>query len=125
MAKSIKIALAELIRVETERRALFNELACPDLFVAGSFNIIGRTCGKATCHCSQEKGPRHPTSVLMSTDGTRRRCQVVRKTDAARIQELVDRYRRFREGLSDLKHLDSELGALFKELMTLRDRGYA
>ena len=125
MAKSIKKSLDGLIRVETQRRALFNELARPDLFVAGSFNIIGRTCGKETCHCAQEKAPRHPTPVLMSTDGTRRRCQVVRKTDAARVQELVDCYRRFREGLSDLKHLDSKLGALFKELMTLRDQGYS
>jgi hypothetical protein len=125
MAKSIKKTLDGLIRVETERRELLKELARPDYFVAGSLNVISRTCGKASCHCTQEKDPGHPTSVLMSTEGNRRRCQVVRKADAERIQALVDCYRHFREGLRELKHLDSELGALLKELMNLRDQGYS
>ena len=125
MAKSISKLLAELDRLEASRRATFEELARADALLLGSLGVVRRTCGKSNCHCADKESPGHPTTVLMSAQADGRRCQVVRVTDVERLQGLVDRYRRFREGLRALKHLETELHDLLKELMRLRNAGYS
>lgn len=124
MPKSTGKALHDLNQLELRRGAIIKDLAQPDPFVVGSLAITRRTCGKANCHCSQDGDPGHPTSVLMSTVGQRRRCQVVRRGDRDTVESKVNDYRRFRKGLRTLKHLDAKVNAILRELMRLRDEGY-
>lgn len=124
MPKSTEKALHELIRLESERQAVIRTLARPTPLIVGSLNVVPRTCGKASCHCATQGDPGHPVSVLMSTVRGRRRCQVVRKADLARVTALVQEYRDYREALRTLKRLESEQHALLRELMDLRDEGY-
>ena len=117
--------LAELVHLETRRRVVLDDLVRADPLVVGSLAVVRRTCGKSTCHCAQKDGSGHPTSVLMSTGTAGRRCQVVRKMDVEQLHTLVDRYRRFREGLRSLKLLESEMNDKLRELMSFRDVGYS
>lgn len=125
MPKSNQSLLTELNRLETRRRATLEQLARTESLVVGSLTVVRRTCGKASCHCAQKDGSGHPTPVLMSTVANRRRCQIVRRADLERVQALVDCYRRFREGLRTLKHLESEMNAKLRELMSFLDEGYS
>jgi hypothetical protein len=123
MATKSRERVVRRLRAAASRRAVVvAELAQTDGLIIGSLSEVQRRCGKPSCHCAERPG--HPQAILMSVQGGRRRCQLIRQTDLAAVRHAVDRYRAFREGLRLLNTLDSTVLALLKELMRLRDEGY-
>jgi hypothetical protein len=120
--KSTQRVVHNLQEVESLRRSLLDELAQTDPLTIGSLSEVYRRCGKPSCHCAQLPG--HPQAILMSVLDGRRRCQVIRQADLPAVRHAVDRYRAFREGLRQLRTLDSKTLALLKELMSLRNQPY-
>lgn len=120
--KSRQRIVLRLREVESRRAAVVAELAQTAPLSIGSLSEVLRRCGKPSCHCAAGSG--HRQAVFMSVADGRRRCQVIRQADVAAVRELVRRYRVFREGLRQLRTLDSKVLALLRELMRLRDQSY-
>jgi hypothetical protein len=124
MSRTSEHVVHELIQLEAERREVFRRVARVAPFTVGSLNVVRRTCGKTGCHCARDNDPGHPTTVLMTGPAGKRRCQVVRKADVAKVKTGVELYRLYREGLRLLKHLEAQQKALMRELMSLRSQPY-
>ena len=123
MARKSRDRVVRRLRdVEARRAGIVDELAQTDPLIIGSLSEVQRRCGKPFCHCAARPG--HAQAILMSIDGGRRRCQVIRQADLPAVRRTVERYRAFRKGRRRLSTLDAKVRALLKELMRLRHEGY-
>jgi hypothetical protein len=117
--------IRKLKRLEKKRSALMEVLLGNEEMALGTLRRAKRPCGNPRCgKCAD--GPSHEQVVLYHTtaDG-KRTSRFVRRSEEARFEQAAVAYRRFREAIKELKHLDSEeielIGALKQSRSIMRE----
>ena len=80
---------------------LHHVLTRPGL-LRGSLVDMGRTCGKRSCACHQDKSRRHHALYLAANVGGKRRMIYVPAAWEGRVREWVDRHGEIREVLEKI-----------------------
>ena len=89
--------------------------------VKGSVYELQTRCGKPTCHCASDGGPRHTSTVLSWSEKGRTRLRTLPAGERARFQQLTEDYRRFRQARATLVKLQRRMLATLDQLeKTLR-----
>jgi hypothetical protein len=122
MRKRIRPLLRKLDALEARRGRILQLLTDDAPLLVGSVSLVKRTCGKPTCHCAER--PAHAAWVLATTEGGRRRCQVVRQADVEDICQRVTAYKDFRRALREFDATHREEIALLRGLQGNRDVRY-
>ena len=114
--------LATLRTLERRRAGLLADVLRDEELVVGTVSEVRARCGKPGCRCARGEG--HPQMRLLSVEGGRRRCKLVRKADAERIRTAGARYRRLKAALRDLTALHTQKLRLLRELVRKRGLRY-
>jgi hypothetical protein len=89
--------------------------------VKGSVYELQTRCGKPTCHCASDDGPRHTSTVLSWSEKGRTRLRTLPAGERVRFQQLTEDYRRFRQARAALVKLQRRMLATLDQLeKTLR-----
>jgi hypothetical protein len=89
--------------------------------VKGSVYELQTRCGKPSCHCASEEGPRHTSTVLSWSEKGRTRLRTLPAGERLRFQQLTEDYRRFRQARAALVKLHRRMLATIDQLeKTLR-----
>jgi hypothetical protein len=89
--------------------------------VKGSVYLLQTRCGKPTCHCASDNGPRHTSTVLSWSEKGRTRLRTLPPGERARFQQGTENYRRFRQARAALVKLQRRMLATIVRLeKTLR-----
>jgi uncharacterized ParB-like nuclease family protein len=67
---------------------------------AGSFYLMRRKCGKASCRCA--RGQLHPVWVLTRSEAGKHKLYAVPAEQRAKIRQLAGAWRRYQRGRSRL-----------------------
>jgi len=89
--------------------------------VKGSVYQLQTRCGKPSCRCASEEGPLHTATVLSWSEKGTTRLRTLRPGERARLRQLTENYRRFRQARATLVKLQRRLLATLDQLeKTLR-----
>ncbi len=108
----------ERIRAKTqelviEQRTLVHSLLKLRAHLGGSVIVRWAECGKEGCACHQ--GERHgPYYVLSSRSGGKGDYTYLQQPQLAPARDLVQRHRRFQEGLKRLRQINEDLVAALR-----------
>ena len=70
--------------------------------VKGSVYRLQTRCGKPTCHCASDEGPRHTSTVLSWSEKGKTCLRTLPPGERLRFQQLTEDYRRFRQARAAL-----------------------
>ena len=98
-------ASTHLLRLMTERAEL----------IAGSFYLLRRKCGKASCRCAQ--GHLHTTWVLTRSESGQHKLYPVPAAERARVRKLAAAWKRSQKARAKLLKLNAQLLALADEIV--------
>lgn len=115
--KKIKIT-----KLERERKALLALLLNDDELIEGSYSELLVKCGRVGCHC--EKKPIHLVARLGVREDGKIKNKVVRVADREEIKLLTDRYRKHKQALRHLEHINDEEREIIKSVIKQKNRGY-
>ncbi len=89
--------------------------------VKGSVYELQTRCGKPSCRCASEPGPRHTAIVLSWSEHGKTRLRTLPPGERARLRQLTENYRRFRQARAALVKLQRRMLATIDQLeKTLR-----
>jgi hypothetical protein len=116
--------MADIVRLEqgirdrlVEHESLVDALLQEREQIRGSLFSRFAVCGKANCACAS--GEKHGPYYVLSNRSRGEGAFVYLKEDqVSRVQELVNRHRRFKKGLKRLKGLSTKLHELFERYET-------
>lgn len=118
MQKSSEI-VKKIKKLETKRQRLLTELLQESPLAVGSLGKELRRCGNPTCHCAET--PTHKQFIFHYTNEEgKRTSRFVRRVEEDVFEEAAARYKKFRQTLRELKHLDSEIHRMCGALKTAR-----
>ena len=117
-ASHLRLALKSLL---ANSRRQTDELLPLRQLVKGSVYDLQTRCGKPSCHCASDEGPRHSSTVLSWSEHGKTRLRTLPPGERARYQQLTDDYRRFRQARATLVKLHRRMLATVDQLeKTLR-----
>lgn len=117
-ASRLRLALKSLLA--DYQRQLEQLLSVREL-VKGSVYELQTRCGKPSCHCASDQGPRHCSTVLSWSERGRTRLRTLPPGERARFRQWTQDYRRFRQARAALVKLHRRLLATLDQLeKTLR-----
>ena len=117
-ASRLRLALKSLL---AEHQRQLDELLPLRQLVKGSVYELQTRCGKPSCHCASDEGPRHSSTVLSWSEHGKTRLRTLPPGERARCQQLTDDYRRFRQARATLVKLHRRMLATLDQLeKTLR-----
>jgi hypothetical protein len=117
-ASRLRLALKSLLA--NPQRPL-DELLPLRQLVKGSVYELQTRCGKPTCHCASDDGPRHSSTVLSWSEHGKTRLRTLPAGERARCQQLAENYRRFRQARAALVKLQRRMLVTIDQLeKTLR-----
>ena len=73
--------------------------------VKGSVYDLQTRCGKPSCHCASDQGPRHTSTVLSWSEHGKTRLRALPPGQRPRLRQLTENYRRFRQARAALVKL--------------------
>ena len=112
--------MKKLKDLEKQRQQVLAKLFETDELAVGTVLRSKRPCGNPRCKQCQA-GPSHEQVVFSYTNEKgRRTSRFVRRAEEERFEAAADRYKEFREGLRELKHLESEFRRLCGVFMHAR-----
>lgn len=82
----------------------------------GSVYQLKTRCGKPSCHCSSQEGPLHTSTVLSWSESGRTRLRTPPPGQRARLGQLTQNYRRFRQARATLVKLHRRMLASIDRL---------
>ena len=95
-------------RLVTEQKALVQTLLRLREHLGGSLIVRWAECGKEGCAC--QRGDRHgPYYILSNRSGGQGGYTYLQEPQVARARDLVQRHRRFQDGLRRLKRINEGL----------------
>ena len=112
-ASRLRLALRTLLA--DSQRQLHEMLPLRQL-VKGSVYQLQTRCGKPSCHCASDQGPRHASPVLSWSDHGKTRLRTLPAGQRARFQQLTENYRRFRQARATLVKLQRRMLATIDRL---------
>jgi hypothetical protein len=99
---------AQAQQLVIEQRTLVTSLLKLREHLGGSLIVRWAECGKEGCACHE--GERHgPYYVLSTRSGGKGDYRYLQQPQVARARGLVDRHRRFQDGLKRLRQINQEL----------------
>ena len=117
-ASRLRLALKSLL-ADSQRQ--LDELLPLRQLVKGSVYELQTRCGKPSCHCASEEGPLHTSTVLSWSEHGQTRLRTLPPGERARLRQLTENYRRFRQARATLVKLQRRLLATVDRLeKTLR-----
>jgi len=117
-ASRLRLALKSLL---ANHQRQLDELLPLRQLVKGSVYELQTRCGKPTCHCASDDGPRHSSTVLSWSEHGKTRLRTLPAGERARFQQLAENYRRFRQARAALVKLQRRMLATIDQLeKTLR-----
>lgn len=117
-ASHLRLALKSLL---ANSRRQTDELLPLRQLVKGSVYDLQTRCGKPSCRCASDEGPRHSSTVLSWSEHGKTRLRTLPPGERARYQQLTDDYRRFRQARATLVKLHRRMLATVDQLeKTLR-----
>ena len=117
-ASRLRLALESLL-AEHQRR--LDEMFPLRQLVKGSVYLLQTRCGKPSCHCASDAGPRHSSTVLSWSEHGKTRLRTLPPGERARFRRLTENYRRFRQARAALVKLQRRMLATIDQLeKTLR-----
>lgn len=79
--------------------------------VKGSVYDLHTRCGKPSCHCASEPGPRHTSTLLSWSDQGKTHLRTLPPGARARFRQLTQNYRRLRQARAALVKLHRRIVA--------------
>ena len=122
MAMSRTKLLNSLRRLQEERKRVIKCLIDDKEVAVGSVAVVRRKCGKPNCHCAT--GPGHPQTLFLFRDDGRRRCKLIRQNDSKRLLIAGERYRKFRNGLRELRAINKREEEILVAITALKSIYY-
>ena len=117
-ASRLRLALKSLL---ANHQRQLDELLPLRQLVKGSVYELQTRCGKPTCHCASDDGPRHSSTVLSWSEHGKTRLRTLPAGERARCQQLAENYRRFRQARAALVKLQRRMLVTIDQLeKTLR-----
>jgi len=110
--KSVK-ARKKLLAAEQQRKQILEELLREGRMLRGSYAQVYTKCGKQNCWCKDGKG--HPHSRITWSEKGEGITRKVPREEIAWVQEVTDRYRRFRSLRRELVRLEAEVRELLND----------
>ena len=87
----------------------------------GSVYELHTRCGKPSCHCASDQGPRHSSTVLSWSERGKTRLRTLPPGQRARSRQWTENYRHFRQARATLVKLQGRMLATLDQLeKTLR-----
>ena len=83
--------------------------------IPGSFYLLRRKCGKASCRCA--RGHLHPTWVLTRSESGQHKLYPVPPAERARVRKLATAWKRAHKARAKLLKLNAQLLALADEIV--------
>jgi uncharacterized protein YjiS (DUF1127 family) len=77
--------------------------------VKGSVYDLQTRCGKPSCHCASDQGPLHTATVLSWSEHGKTRLRTLPPGERARLRQLSENYRRFRQARAALVKLHQRM----------------
>ena len=71
----------------------------------GSVYDLRTRCGKPSCHCASDQGPRHTSTVLSWSEHGKTRLRALPPGERSPLRQLTENYRRFRQARAALVKL--------------------
>jgi hypothetical protein len=105
-ASRLRLALKSLL-AGCQRQ--LEELLSVRQVVKGSVYELQTRCGKSSCHCACEAGPRHTATVLSWSEHGKTRLRTLPPSERARLRPLSENYRRFRRARAALVKLQRRM----------------
>jgi len=84
--------------------------------VKGSVYELQTRCGKPSCHCASEQGPLHSSTVLSWSERGKTRLRTLPPGERARLRQLTESYRSFRQARATLVKLHRRMLATLDRL---------
>jgi hypothetical protein len=94
---------------------LLRLMTTPADLIPGSFYLLRRKCGKASCRCAQ--GQLHATWVLTRSEAGQHKLYPVPPAERARVRQLAAAWRRAQKARAKLLKLNAQLLALADEIV--------
>ena len=117
-ASRLRLALKSLL---ANHQRQLDELLPLRQLVKGSVYELQTRCGKPTCHCASDDGPRHSSTVLSWSEHGKTRLRTLPAGERTRCQQLAENYRRFRQARAALVKLQRRMLTTIDQLeKTLR-----
>lgn len=117
-ASRLRLTLQSLL---AEQRRQLDELLPLRQLVKGSVYELQTRCGKPSCHCASDEGPRHTSTVLSWSEHGKTRLRTLPAGERARLRQWTENYRRFRQARATLVKLHRRMLATIDQLeKTLR-----
>jgi hypothetical protein len=123
MNRSTDKTLRQLRTLQARRRLLLRRLLASGELAVGTVSWVDRKCGRSGCHCALGPGHRQMHFLFADAQG-HRRCKLVRKADAARLERAGQRYRAFRADLRELVAIQKRERELLMAWMRARGLSY-
>jgi hypothetical protein len=86
--------------------------------VKGSVYDLHTRCGKPSCHCASDQGPRHTSTVISWSDHGKTRLRTLPAGELAHFRHSTENYRRFRHARAMLVKLHQRIVAYIDRLET-------
>jgi len=112
-ASRLRLALKSLL-ADSQRQ--LDDLLPLRQLLKGSVYELQTRCGKPSCHCASQEGPRHASTVLSWSEKGKTRLRTLPPGQRARCQELTENYRRFRQARATLVKLQRRMLATIDRL---------
>lgn len=117
-ASRLRLALKSLL-ADCQRQ--LEQLLPLRQLVKGSVYELQTRCGKPSCHCASDEGPLHTSTVLSWSEKGTTRLRTLPPGERARLRQLTENYRRFRQARAALVKLQRRMLASIDQLeKTLR-----
>ena len=111
-----------LKKIDEQRQQLIAAFLESSPVIVGSITQTKGRCGRQNCACVQH--PTHEITLLMSSDGSKRTSQLIRKNDIEEVLSQWQQYKTLRRFLSSLKELNQKEIKILHELIQDRKRTY-
>lgn len=119
---SIKNFALHLDSLEQERRQLISPFLDISPLIVGSITQTKGRCGKPNCACVEQ--PTHEVTLLMTSEGSHRTSQLIRKDDVEKVLEQWQRYKVLKKSITTLKELNQQELKILLQLIQERKRTY-
>ena len=121
-SKKVHKKIKQLNAMQQNQNMLLQLFFDNEPIIMGTLAQVNRTCGNPTCHCAQGGG--HPTWTLLTKYQGKRRCQVVRKNDVAKVKEKIKKYQLLKKSLREIRLTDSLKYKVLREVLEDKNHLY-
>ncbi len=101
-ASRLRLALKSLL---ADYQRQLDELLPLRQLVKGCVYELQTRCGKPSCHCASDEGPLHTSTVVSWSEKGKTRLRTLPPGECARLRQLTENYRRFRQARAALVKL--------------------